>query len=75
MDYAFAMSLDQIPPPSPCKGICQLEGETCLGCGRVIGEVIEWPSASAARKTRICLDASARLLTLQPDSTTGNRNP
>jgi predicted Fe-S protein YdhL (DUF1289 family) len=40
--------------PSPCVGTCQLDAkELCVGCRRTIGEIIEWPRASAARRLEI----------------------
>ncbi|MES2684788.1 MAG: DUF1289 domain-containing protein [Pseudomonadota bacterium] len=61
--------LDSIPtPPSPCQGICRLEDSTCAGCGRLINEIVEWPSASAERKTTIRVDASKRLAILSARS-------
>lgn len=38
--------------PSPCVGICALDGETdrCLGCLRTRAEIQEWPRATNERK-------------------------
>lgn len=47
--------------PSPCQGICRLEGDTCVGCGRLIGEIAEWPHATVWRKHTIRVDAARRL--------------
>ena len=55
-------------PPSPCKGICQLEAEVCTGCGRQIGEIVEWPGATAERKARIRDEAAKRLAILTASS-------
>lgn len=62
-------------PASPCQGICRLEGEVCVGCGRLLGEIAEWSQASAQRKTTICTDASARLAILEMKSTFQDANP
>ncbi|MDO9454360.1 MAG: DUF1289 domain-containing protein [Stagnimonas sp.] len=59
------MSLEIDPPISPCQGICRLEAETCTGCGRLMGEIIEWPSASGGRKSLICVEAAKRLAIIQ----------
>ena len=59
------MSMLPAEPPSPCQGICRLEADTCVGCGRLIGEVAEWPRASAARKTVIRADAARRLAAIE----------
>lgn len=61
-------------PPSPCKGICQLDAEVCTGCGRQIGEIVEWPGATAERKTRICDEATKRLAILATSSTLTNKS-
>jgi predicted Fe-S protein YdhL (DUF1289 family) len=48
-------------PPSPCRHICRLDGEVCLGCGRHLDEIVTWPTASAAARHAILLMARARL--------------
>jgi predicted Fe-S protein YdhL (DUF1289 family) len=40
--------------PSPCIDICRLDAQgLCLGCRRTMGEISEWPHASAARRLEI----------------------
>ncbi|MFN3552075.1 MAG: DUF1289 domain-containing protein [Novosphingobium meiothermophilum] len=48
-------------PASPCTGVCRIAPHDglCAGCARTIGEISEWPAASAARK-RAILAAVAR---------------
>lgn len=42
------------PLASPCIRNCTLDDEDiCLGCGRTIGEIMEWSNASDARKLEI----------------------
>ena len=54
-------SLDELPP-SPCRRECCLnDQDVCLGCGRSLGEILEWGKADAARRRAICQDAQARL--------------
>lgn len=49
------------PVASPCVGICQLDQRSiCFGCGRLIGEIAEWSSASEARRRQIVDDAAHR---------------
>lgn len=55
-------------PPSPCIGICRLEGALCVGCGRLIGEVIEWPAATGERKLIIRDEAAKRLAIIKTHS-------
>jgi uncharacterized protein len=48
-------------PASPCTGVCQLDKTgTCRGCGRVLGEIAEWPVASDARRREIVTAARER---------------
>lgn len=47
---------------SPCVGICRVDGEDmCLGCGRMIDEIMEWPRASDPRRRDIVNRAVERL--------------
>jgi predicted Fe-S protein YdhL (DUF1289 family) len=41
--------------PSPCTGICTMDGALglCLGCGRTADEVAEWASADVVRRSAI----------------------
>ena len=41
--------------PSPCTGICTMDGALglCLGCGRTGDEITEWSSASDVRRSAI----------------------
>ncbi|MDP3859892.1 MAG: DUF1289 domain-containing protein [Stagnimonas sp.] len=54
-------SLPGPEPASPCVGICQLDGALCIGCGRLIGEIAGWGSASPGAKTLIVAAARERL--------------
>jgi len=48
--------------PSPCNGICTLgRQDICLGCGRTIEEIAEWPLASEPRKLTIAEAALTRM--------------
>ncbi|WP_304639234.1 DUF1289 domain-containing protein [Pseudomonas sp.] len=44
---------------SPCVRRCCLDGDECLGCGRLMQEILDWPQASDSRQRQI-LDAAAR---------------
>ncbi|WP_072899108.1 DUF1289 domain-containing protein [Hydrocarboniphaga daqingensis] len=49
-------------PASPCIGVCLLnEAEICTGCGRSIGEIVEWSAAAPQRQQQICAAAAQRL--------------
>jgi uncharacterized protein len=50
-------------PPSPCKEICTLDtsASLCTGCGRTLGEIAEWGSATASRQHEIVRRSSARM--------------
>ena len=56
-------------PASPCTGVCRLDAhDTCVGCGRVIGEIIEWPSAGEPRRQEIAEAARQRLYLIRGGS-------
>ena len=40
---------------SPCIGVCQLDGRTqsCIGCGRTIGEIAAWSGLSNEERRAI----------------------
>ena len=50
------------PMPSPCIGLCVMAPQTglCEGCLRSIDEIIDWSSASEARKRAIWLAIGVR---------------
>ncbi|WP_090198386.1 DUF1289 domain-containing protein [Pseudomonas pohangensis] len=46
---------------SPCVRNCCLDDEDiCLGCGRSLGEILEWSAAGDARRRAIRAIAAAR---------------
>ncbi|MGL4316081.1 MAG: DUF1289 domain-containing protein [Pseudomonas sp.] len=47
---------------SPCRRQCCLDDhDCCLGCGRSLGEILEWAKADGARRRQICQAAQQRL--------------
>ena len=38
---------------SPCIAVCELRNGYCVGCGRTMDEIVEWSSATDARKEDI----------------------
>jgi hypothetical protein len=47
---------------SPCRRRCCLdEQEICLGCGRLLAEILEWGGASDERRRTICQLAEGRV--------------
>ncbi|OHC32803.1 MAG: Fe-S protein [Pseudomonadales bacterium RIFCSPLOWO2_12_59_9] len=47
---------------SPCRRQCCLDDtDRCIGCGRLLAEILEWGSASNARRREICAAAQGRL--------------
>jgi uncharacterized protein len=52
-----------VSPPSPCNEICSLDtgSSVCTGCGRTLGEIAEWGSATASRQHEIVRRSSARM--------------
>lgn len=56
----------EAPVASPCRRLCTLnEADICVGCGRSIGEITEWMTATAVRKHAIVNAAAARLAALE----------
>ena len=49
-------------PPSPCSGVCRIDGQRglCLGCRRTLGEIAEWATASIRRKRQILGELDSR---------------
>jgi predicted Fe-S protein YdhL (DUF1289 family) len=49
------MDIETKTVPSPCTGICTMDGAVgfCLGCGRTADEVAEWSSADDVRRSAI----------------------
>ncbi|SNY52746.1 Protein of unknown function [Arsukibacterium tuosuense] len=48
---------------SPCvRNCCLDQQDCCLGCGRLLAEILEWHQASEQRKQQIIQLAQQRLL-------------
>ncbi len=39
--------------PSPCRNVCVVERDTCVGCNRTILEIARWSRASRDEKMAI----------------------
>lgn len=52
----------EIPPPSPCVGVCAIDRGTglCVGCQRTSQEISRWPSYSAEEKRAVLAQLPAR---------------
>lgn len=52
---------------SPCVNICVLDSsqQLCTGCGRLIGEIVQWGGASESCRAQIVAAAARRLQTLE----------
>jgi len=62
------MAIEQRDPgrqASPCVRKCCLDDDECLGCGRMMAEILEWASASDERQRQIKLQARERWLARQ----------
>jgi predicted Fe-S protein YdhL (DUF1289 family) len=47
--------------PSPCVRLCTLDqDDCCVGCGRLISEIVGWQQATPERQRQICADAEKR---------------
>lgn len=48
-------------PQSPCIGVCTLNRSgTCVGCGRTLDEIAQWPAAGDGRRQAILQAARER---------------
>ncbi|MBX3095877.1 MAG: DUF1289 domain-containing protein [Fimbriimonadaceae bacterium] len=47
---------------SPCVRICELRGDVCVGCGRTIEEICDWPFLRPDEQRTIKKLATERLL-------------
>lgn len=58
-----AIATEAASVASPCRGTCHYDAQAgrCLDCGRLAGEIGEWPMADAARRRAIRALAAARL--------------
>jgi predicted Fe-S protein YdhL (DUF1289 family) len=54
---------------SPCNKVCALDAVTgwCRGCGRTIGEIVEWGAADEDRQRTILSDLPDRLVRIGSD--------
>jgi len=47
---------------SPCRDVCRVDAAgVCVGCGRTLREIEEWPRAGNERRLQICAAARARV--------------
>jgi acyl-CoA thioester hydrolase len=64
------------PIASPCRNVCRLDaGQICVGCGRSIGEIAEWPTAAEPRRREIVLQAARRMQGATMSINASARNP
>jgi uncharacterized protein len=53
----------EIAPASPCIRHCTLDpNDLCVGCGRMLDEILEWAAAPTPRKLAIRTAAASRLV-------------
>jgi hypothetical protein len=38
---------------SPCTGVCRLDDGVCVGCGRTMAEIREWPDLSLTARRAV----------------------
>jgi predicted Fe-S protein YdhL (DUF1289 family) len=38
---------------SPCTGVCRLENDICVGCGRSTAQITQWSQMSEAERRQI----------------------
>lgn len=48
-------------PPSPCVGICTMQGDYCYGCGRTGDEIAAWGTMPAGAQSAVWAELPGRL--------------
>ena len=58
--------------PSPCTQVCRIDPRLawCVGCGRTIAEIGEWPDAGAGRRSEILRALPRRMTALAANALT-----
>lgn len=47
---------------SPCIKVCRLDAlQVCVGCGRTLAEIAQWPQMNAEQQRAVLLEAAQRL--------------
>jgi predicted Fe-S protein YdhL (DUF1289 family) len=48
---------------SPCTKVCTIDPATglCIGCGRTLGEISQWPNLRASDRRRIMAELPERM--------------
>lgn len=41
--------------PNPCKSICKIKDDVCIGCKRTVEEIKDWSILSNDEKTKIII--------------------
>tara|TARA_R110002153_G_scaffold87801_1_gene216747 strand:+ start:1957 stop:2106 length:150 start_codon:yes stop_codon:yes gene_type:complete len=41
---------------SPCKNVCRIEGQKCIGCNRTLDDIEKWAYLSDQEKLRVLYD-------------------
>lgn len=57
-----SVSDNDLAPPSPCIGVCQLDAATgfCIGCARTLDEIGCWGGATPGEQRAIIEDLAPR---------------
>jgi predicted Fe-S protein YdhL (DUF1289 family) len=48
------------PISSPCRNICELHDDVCIGCRRSLEEIAAWAGLSEAERRRIMAELDRR---------------
>ena len=61
-DWSSETEAPDSGPASPCVRRCTLdEQDLCVGCGRMLNEILEWSASPTPRKIEIRTAAAGRL--------------
>jgi hypothetical protein len=47
--------------PSPCRNICRVKRNVCVGCGRTLAEIEAWPTTTDDERRAMIERAKARI--------------
>jgi uncharacterized protein len=63
LGLAAKCATNMVPVDSPCTKVCTIDPASglCIGCGRTLSEIAQWPALSASDRRRIIDALPARM--------------
>ncbi|MBD3166666.1 DUF1289 domain-containing protein [bacterium] len=75
MDYRFPFQREEEHIPSPCIGVCQMEGAYCAGCKRTVDEIARWRAMTNRQKKEVLAELEVRHRFEQESTAKKRKNP